>query len=444
MRIKKLRLKAVLVALLAVVLVAVCVSATTFSWFQPRPNSDTGNALSLAIPYGDKAPGVQNETLPMKAYDGNGITMLTYLSTDDAIHFSETPADPATSGSLDPKQRKYYKTVLTNSGSTDQRVSLYIKNFTPGGETGVNICVGTNQPVKSFKNYSQYDVVIPSPAGSKAKGNTKRVYFDPLGSVPSDSTYNSHRSTWGGSNFWVRSGNNVDSGYSSEVKMTATQKSGVYYADIPVNNNQLYICCTNENVQNYQRTQTFTNLNGDGLSSTSSLMFYTNGTYTDYNNAWAGKKSTTGASFGNYYSSVSLYYGATPAQSISVGLTQGSGKDYCGSSITYEPLDSDSAAVFSVDSSGLITPLSAGEGTLRCTVKSDNEKKDTAYKDVTVKVIAAPTSGSTIKNAPIVTNLLIKSGKSESVWWFIQNGDDLYSESTATGTYTLEGIYLGM
>lgn len=443
MKSNKLRLKAVLVAMLAVVLTVVCVSATTFSWFDPRPNSEEGNALSLAVPFGDKAPGVENETLPMMAYDGSSITMKTYLSTDDAIHFDDNDAPPATEGTLEKQKRNYYKTEITNGGTTDQRVSLYIKNFKPGGEPGVNICVGTNKPVKSFRNYSQYDVVIPSPAGSKAKGTTKRVYFDPLGSVPAKG-YDAHRTTWGESDFWVRSGSNVDSGTFTEVKMIETNKSGVYYADIPVDDNQLYICCANSDLHDYQRTQTFTKLNGDGLSSTNSLLFYTNGTYTDYNNAWAGKKSTEGASFGNYFSSVSLYYGANPAQSISVGLTQGSGKDYCGTSISYEAKDYASAEIFSVDSSGVITPKKAGKGTLLCTVTSDSEKEDTAVQEVEVNVIAAPTSTTTIKNAPIVTNLLIEKGKTESVWWFIQNGDDSYAVSSGTGTYELAGIYIGL
>lgn len=427
-------LKTVVVLALAVILIVLCVSAPTFAWFE-RPKSKTGGSLSLNIPYGDK--DANGNTLSMKAYDGKDLTMETFLSTDDAISFSETPAPPATNVSgLQPGHRNYYKTEITNSGSTEQKVALFIKNFHPTISATTNICVGVNYPIKAFKNYSTYNQVIP-PATKNAVSNTvKRVYFEPIGRVPSGNNYDAHRTTWGGTTFYVKSGSNVDSNVQSNVQMTRIGTSGYYYADIPVGHNQLYFSTVN-NPANYQRTQTFTNLNGDGLSQLQSLLFYTNGTYTDYNNAWAGKENVNGACFVKYFNSVSISVG----QTISVALT--SGTDYCGSSISYS---SSNTGIFTVSNSGsnkgTITAVAEGSATLTYTITSS--KGETATKTANVVVHGFDANSTTITNAPIVTNLTVPANGKTEVWWFIQNGDDEYFESTADASYTLEGIFLSV
>ena len=424
-------LKTLLVMALAVVLLTMSISGPTFSWFE-RPRSKEGGALALPVPYGDTDPN--GNALSMKAYDGTDLTMESFVSTDD-VSFSETPADPATSGSLDPGHRNYYNTRITNNGATAQRVSLFLKNFTPGGEPGANICVGVNNPIKAFKNYSQYDQVIPPATKNKKNGSVKRVYFEPVGRVPGGNNYDGHRNTWGSGTYYVKSGNNVDSNVESSVIMSATGTSGVYYADIPSGHNQLYFS-VDPVPQNYQRTQTFTNLNGDGLSMTQSLLFYTNGNYTDYNNAWAGKETVVGASFAQYYNSVSMSVG----QTIEVGLTQNT--DYGGNSVTYSSSDS---SCFSVDITGKITANSAGSGTLTYTVTS--AKGETATATANVVVHSYNTSSTTITNAPIVTNLLVESGDTVEVWWFIQNGDyDRFGNfsSSGTGSYSHNGIFFSV
>ncbi len=69
---------------------------------------------------------------------------------------------------------------------------------------------------------------------------------------------------------------------------------------------------------------------------------------------------------------------------------------------------------------------------------------DTKTADCSFKVSKFSTSTETIKAAPIVTNLMIPAGSTQDVYWFIQNGDEMYGAATAPGTYTHEGIYLGM
>lgn len=132
-------LKLLLIMVLAIAIVAFAVGSPTFSWFQ-RPISATGKSLDYGISAGDN----------ITAYDGSSVTMQTYVSNDDGITFSSTAADPATSGTLTPASRVYYKTVLTNSNKTkEQNVSLYIRNLVTG--TSGQCCVGTYVPVKSFK-----------------------------------------------------------------------------------------------------------------------------------------------------------------------------------------------------------------------------------------------------------------------------------------------------
>lgn len=432
MKKSKLLLKTALVTGLTGVLITASVSSTTFSWFN-RPNSLSGKSVYLNVPYGDK--DANGSALSMKGYDGSNLTMETFLSTDDAISFSDEAKAPDQSVTgLAPNKRLYYNTVITNKGSTDQRISLYIKNFKPAAVNGTNVCVGVNYPIKAFKNYSLYDQTIPPASKTSASGTVKRVYFEPYGKVPSGNAYDTHRDNWNDGTYYVKSGNNVDSNVESSIKMTrCTSTSTVWYADIPSGHNQLYFSYMPV-PENYQRTQTFSNLNGDGLSTSKSLLFYTNGSYTgDYNNAWAGKEDVGGACFGTYYSSISLSIG----QTINIALTKN--VDYAGGTITYS---SSSTSIFTVSTAGVITPKAAGTANLTYTITSD--KGDKITKTVKVTVHSYSASSPTITNAPIVTNLLIPANSQESVWWFIQNGDDRYAKSTANASYTHDGIFLGV
>lgn len=433
--------RVVLVAGLAAVLTAMSVSQPTFSWFN-RPQSEKGGSLSLNIPYGDTDP--LNNALSMKAYDGKDLTMETFLSTDDAITFSEDASAPATNVTgLEPGKRMYYKTTITNTGDTDQRVSLYLKNFTPAAINGTNVCVGVNKPIKAFKNYSMYEQTIPPATKNRTTNDKKRVYFNAIGRVGNDSKFNEHKATWGASSakpYYVCSGaanTDIDSNKGSagiHTAMTVTpNESNVYYADIDANHNKLYFTVKDWNGVNYKRTQTFTNLNGDGLSQVQSLLFYTNGTYTDMNNAWAGKENITGASFASYYNSASLSVGQT------LDLSLASGIDYGGQSIAYSSGDTN---IFTVTDEGVVTAKGAGTANLTYTVTSS--MGDTIQRTAKIVVHSYNVSSTTITNAPVVTNLLVKAHSSEEVWWFIQNGDDEYANSSADAAYTHDGLFLSV
>ena len=428
-------LKALVISALGVLLLTLSVSSP-FAWFN-RPQSKTGGSLSLSIPYGDKDPN--GNDIPMKAYDGKNLTMATYLSTDDAISFSETAADPATNVTgLQPNKRYYYKTEITNTGATEQKVSLYLKNFTPGTQSGTNVCVGVNYPIKAFKNYTMYDQTIPPATKNRKNGTVKRVYFEPTNRIPSGNNYDGTRSNWANKTYYVVSGTastDIDSNRGSNAtytQMHSTTTSGVYYADIPLDHNKLYFVVQNW-TEDYQRTQTFTNLNGDGLTQVQSLIFYLNGTYNDFNNVWAGKENVTGACFAGYYNSISLSVG----QTIDAGLVLHS--DYGGQSISYT---SSNTSKFTVSTNGTITAVAAGSGTLTYTITSS--KGDTVSKTANVVVHGYDVSSTTIANAPIVTNLSVPANGKTEVWWFIQNGDEEYFESTANASYTHEGLFLSV
>jgi hypothetical protein len=425
----RLKAKKYLVLMLAVILAGVTVATSSFSWFT-RPGSSTGKALKLAIPY--------KSGEYMTAYDGSSVTMNTYVSTNEGVSWSQNPAPPATQGTLAPNTRVYYKTVLANTSANPQNVSLYIKNLVTGSSG--YCCVGVNEPIKAFKNYSQYGFVKPSPSKSSAIGwNTKRIYFKAGGN---NSSYDNESTGWSDGNYYVCSGtsstdidsNNGSAGtYNQFHKIgTGVATSSVYYADIPADHNKLFICVQNWN-RDCERTQTFTNLSGDGLTATKSIYYELNSTYTGYHNAWANKSDAVGANLLNYYNTSSLGVG----ESINLGLTN---SDYSGT-LTYSVVSGSNYITLNT-STGAITGEAPGTAKIRYTVQSNYG--ETRYKECTITVKSYAGSNNTIQNAPIVTNLLIPANTEQNIYWFIQNGDETYSRPTGNVNYQLECIYLGV
>ena len=86
--------------------------------------------------------------------------------------------------------------------------------------------------------------------------------------------------------------------------------------------------------------------------------------------------------------------------------------------------------------------MAEGSATLTYTITSS--KGETATKTANVVVHGFDANSTTITNAPIVTNLTVPANGKTEVWWFIQNGDDEYFESTADASYTLDGIFLSV
>ncbi len=443
MKKSKISLKMGLVAGLAVVLAVVSIGTPTFSWFD-RPKSQTGNSLTYSIGESDN----------VIVYDGSNVNMETYVSTDDGVTYSTTAADPAKTGTLTPGKRIYYKTVLTNNNATSaQNVSLYIDTLDTG-KSG-ECCVGVNVPIKAYKNYYYNGATIPEVSKTSATGkNTKRIYFQ-LGE--------NKNSKWTGGKYCVCSStNDVDINYEQGSKGTYTDfikigtgdaSSSTFYADIPSDHNKMFIAVQLWGGDDEKRTQTFTNLTGNGLTETQSLLFKLNGynygenignnTWKDFRGAYA--QTCAGANIVNYYRAATVASNAngnTTNNTIDVSLVKDT--DYSGSSITYQ---SSNAGTFTVDANGIITGKAEGTAMLTYTVKS--QFGDTVTKTATVTVKAVDGVGQKIiDDAPIVTNLLIPSASDDNVeknlnvqeiYWFIKNGAD-----SGDLTYTLKKIYLGV
>lgn len=444
MKKKNMLFKTMLVLVLSATLILLSSGVPTFSWFA-RPQSQSGNALEYGISSSD---GVF-------AYDGGGVSMTTYISNDDGISFSDSldPAQPVdfsnaanrqlTLGTTSPSNRVYYKTILENTTQKDQNVSLYIKNFNTG--SAGEVCVGVNVPIKAFKNYSHYNVVKPSPSKTTTTGyTTKRVYFEPLNHVPSGSEYNSHRTTWSNKTYYVKSGSNVNSNVESSIEMNQSPLvNGLYYADIPANHSQLYFSCAAV-PNNYERTQTFTNLTGDGLSKSQSLLFKLNGKYSSYNNAWCDVEHTVGANLMEYCNTAQLGVGDT----IDLSLDS---SQYTGANISYSITEGASYASVNA-STGVLsgtTTSGAASRTVKVKYTVTSQFGDTRELICNVKVKSYASENNTISNAPIVTNLLISGNTTDNknkqeVYWFIQNGDETYGVANNNASVSFDAVYLGV
>ena len=442
----KVLLKTVLVLGLTVVLLVMSVSAPTFSWFT-RPQSQSGGSLEYTLP---ASKGVV-------AYDGGDVTMTTYISDDDGVNFSETAVDftiaenrSRTLQTTSPSNRVYYKTVLRNLSGADQNVSLYVKNFSTGS-TGT-VCIGVNEPIKAFKNYSNYNVVKPSPSKTTAQGDTtKRVYFLPGNN---NHWYDGNDTGWSSGSYYVCSGTNdtnIDSNNGSAGVYTQLNKIGsgaaensYYYADIPADHNKLFIAVENWGGTDYKRTQTFTNLTGDGLTKLQSLLFNLNGTYSSYHNAWSTVATTTGARIASYYSAALIGVNDTIDMSLDSSSYSGITPQNSSSDIAYS---SSNTSVATVNSNGVVTGVGAGTATLTYTVTGSHG--DTCSKTATITVNAYASENNTIANAPIVTNLLISGQTSnnqnvQEVYWFIQTGDEMYGPASEAARVSFDAVYLGV
>ncbi len=411
--------KIILVSALAFVLCFMCVTSTTFSWFS-RPQTKTGDTLIW-------------DNMEYSASDGQNISITTYASNDDGETYDEST--PITSFSetsgIAAGERKYYRTDITNTGDAAQNVSLYLSTLEfPTTSTKATFYLGVNGPVKTYKSYGPNSSSDDS-SYSSASSSTMRVYFQPKSSLMSEPDVN-----WKGKNYYVCYGTDVDGSDHNYLALSETPESGTYYADIPVSATQLFFS-VQDWTASYQRTQTFTDIKGDGQSQTSSLVFYLTGGYTEgYDNAYAEKTSASGANIVNYYKSVTIAVGDT----FSAALTNNS--DYIGGSIAYT---SGNTSVFTV-SGGEITANAVGTATLTTTV-TGSSYSDTMKVTTTVNVVAASPVTYSYTDVPIVTNLKvaaagtdangITNNTTESVYWYIKN-----DSGASALKYTIDDLYL--
>ena len=396
--------KKILVAVLAVVLLFVSAAPATYSWFT-RPQELEGNSL--------KWDGI--------LYDANSdtddITISTTVSDDGETMAEDGKTYPTAlttdSVTLSADGCKYYCTEITNTGSTDKTVSLYLPSLSPSKA----LYLGVQNPAKTYKLYD------PSGATStKTSSSTMRVYLQPK----------NIKEVWDtGSAFCVAYKTSSSSAYTYiDLTQTNSTSSGVatYYADIPTSTTTFFFSIQSWE-EDWQRTKDIS-VDSSGISSTQSIVYWpsnpSDSGYKDVN-----QSTVTGANIVNYYSSVTMPVGGT----FSAGLTKGT--DYTGS-IAYS---SSNTSVFTVDSSGNITGVAAGTATLTYTV-TGTSYSDTITKTCSVTV-SSSLSGNSLTDVPIVTNLTVSKavddetpGKSY-VYWYIKN-----SYGSGTLTYSISNISL--
>ena len=407
--------KIIIVSVLAVILCVMCVTTSTFSWFT-RPQTMKGDSLGWKINYDTSV--------------GSGVTMKTYASIDGGSTYNEAQKITSFSNSsgIAAGGRVWYRTDITNNGASPQSVSLYLSKLTLPENAQGSFCLGVNNPLKTYKNYSLGGGTSTTDILNEKHSNSKmRIYFQPKSSTMSEPDVN-----WKGKNYYVCYG--VSASPSSYLALTQIGTTGTYYADIPSTATQLFISVQDWK-QSYQRTQTFTDIKSDGQSQTQSLVFYLNGSYDSsaYNNAQADKSQVNGANIVNYYSKITI-----PAKKT-FPAALASGTDYIGSEIKYV---SSNSAVFTVDTSGNITAVSEGTATLTTKI-TGADFSDTVSVVTTVTVTKATTVATDgITDVPIITNVKVNGisdvgeATTESIYWYIKN------DGSGALTYTIEDVYL--
>lgn len=406
--------KFAIVIALGLVLCLLCGVTTTFSWFS-RPREESGDSLGWSGQY--------------KISNGKNISIKTVESSDDGSTFDENPVTDF-GGFLEAGKRRYFCTEISNSGNTEQNVSLFIKNLgTSDKASASGLYVGVNKPLKTYRSYND---IAGSSANTKTSHGKYRFYFDI-----------SNVSSWKESKTAIKirygTGDVSNPNWQGEpIDMTPVsgQNTQVLYVDVPVtakvvqfyaNNNNtganatpymlLKDCCPNLAVDNCYK---FTLKDG--------TIAYGNH---DYDKSPFDTPLTDCANFINCYNSINIPRDTT---TFNAGLDKGT--DYIGSSISYS---SSSNKVFTVDAKGVITPVAEGTATLTTTIKGG------AYGDtysVTTEISVTPASKDSV-DTPIVTNLEIKPRTTDGptvskVYWYIKN------DSSSAITYKLDGVYISL
>lgn len=407
--------KFAIVIALGLVLCLLCGVTTTFSWFS-RPREESGDSLGWSGQY--------------KISNGKNISIKTVESSDDGSTFAENPVTDF-GGPLQAGERRYFCTEISNSGNTEQNVSLFIRDLkTSGTASASGIYVGVNKPLKTYRSYN--DIVGSNSTYTKTTLDKFRIYFD-----------TNNVSSWKDSATTIRIRYGTGDVTTPEwqgnpIVMTpiSGQSTRVLYVDVPVTAKVVQFYAndvnTGANATPYMLLKNYCpNLAVDNCYKFT-LRSGTEGPYDNHNcdTRSFDNPLTDCANFANYYSSISI----PMDRKFNAGLVAGT--DYIGSGISYS---SSKKSVFTVDANGVITPVAEGNATLTTTIKGG------AYGDtysVTTEISVTSASTDSI-DTPIVTNLEIKPKATDGptvskVYWYIKN------ESSSTITYSLDDVYISL
>lgn len=423
--------KVILAIALAIVLLITIWNVPTFSWFS-RPHSQNGAQAVL---------GGSNGAYSLNAYNGKNVSIATYPSTDGFTY--DTDATTDYSGSNIPNNnRKYFKTVLTNNSGGVQNVSLYARTLSVPTANNGTLAIGVNGPTRSYHDYSTLAAET-----SVANRDSMRIYFQKPKSAPDG---------WSGTEFYIcwneDTNTNIESldstgSNGTYYKMTyCGEKDNYYnyYADIPMTATHAFFACENWGTNNNgqpnwkQRTQTLWNLYQDGQTQLQSKIYKLTSTVTNGNTVVETPPyNVAGANINHYYSSIFVKTGSTYDASLNntnnIPTRYENSPNYIGGSLEYY---SGNTSVFTVDkTSGVITPVGAGEATLY-TKAIGAAFSDSQQVETTVKVTA--TSNYVFNDVPIVKNIKMEAAEEVEVYWYVINN----SPTTAL-SYTIDQVYIG-
>lgn len=407
--------KFAIVIALGLVLCLLCGVTTTFSWFS-RPREESGNSLRWSGQY--------------KISNGQDISIKTVESSDDGTTFDENPVTDF-GGPLEAGKRRYFCTEISNSGNTEQNVSLFIKNLkTSGTASASGLYVGVNKPLKTYRSYN--DIVGSNSTYTKTSLEKYRFYFD-----------TNNVSSWKDSTttIKIRYGTGdveTPKWQGNPIVMTpiSGQSTRVLYVDVPKTAKVVQFYANNKNTganaTPYMLLTAYCPTLPVDNCYKFTLQTYTSGNYDNHNcNTYSFNNPLTDcANFINCYDSINIPLGRT----FNAGLVAGT--DYVGNSISYS---SSKKSVFTVDANGVITPVAEGNATLTTTI-TGGEYGDTY--SVTTKISVTSASSDSI-DTPIVTNLEIKPRAADGptvskVYWYIKN------DSSSTITYSLKDVYISL
>lgn len=388
--------KIIIVSVLAVILCVMCVTTSTFSWFT-RPQTKKGDSLGWNINYDTSV--------------GSGVTMKTYASTDGGSTYNEAQEVTSFSNSsgIGAGDRVWYRTDITNKGSSPQSVSLYLSKLTLPENAQGKFYLGVNNPLKTYKCYNGNN----SSAEQKVESviNKKNLYVG----------FNQNQ-TYTPTNYqvhWWDSTNSGDIGDSSVNAYFSPNKTGDYdnqtynmsYATIPWNANAVLL----------RQGNTWYGKDNTDIATNNTICLYQSGE-NSYSTIYKG--SGVAAGIEKFYSSANVTQGST----IDLAAT-GQG------TITY---NSSNTSVATVNSSGVVTGLKSG--TAKITVTSTGAYGDTITATCNLTVVAK--EGNAKTDVPIITNLKVNGisdgseATTESVYWYIKN------DGSGALTYTIEDVYL--
>lgn len=407
--------KFAIVIALGLVLCLLCGVTTTFSWFS-RPREESGNSLRWSGQY--------------KISNGQDISIKTVESSDDGTTFDENPVTDF-GGPLEAGKRRYFCTEISNSGNTEQNVSLFIKNLkTSGTASASGLYVGVNKPLKTYRSYN--DIVGSNSTYTKTSLEKYRFYLD-----------TNNVSSWKDSTttIKIRYGTGdveTPKWQGNPIVMTpiSGQSTRVLYVDVPKTAKVVQFYAnkknTGANATPYMLLTAYCPTLPVDNCYKFTLQTYTSGNYDNHNcNTYSFNNPLTDcANFINCYDSINIPLGRT----FNAGLVAGT--DYVGNSISYS---SSKKSVFTVDANGVITPVAEGNATLTTTI-TGGEYGDTY--SVTTKISVTSASSDSI-DTPIVTNLEIKPRAADGptvskVYWYIKN------DSSSTITYSLKDVYISL